>query len=67
MGAMGLTALLGFSFWLGTLFGQAPANISGAEFQEDMEFWNESCPYEETKSLEDNLRNYEAWATKNQK
>lgn len=40
---------------------------SGAEFQEDMEFWNESCPYEETKFLEDNLRNYEAWATKNQK
>ena len=34
LGAMGLTALLGFSFWLGTLFGQAPANISGAEFPE---------------------------------
>ena len=34
MGAMGLTALLGFSFWLGTLFGQAPANISGTEFPE---------------------------------
>ena len=50
-----------------TVGGTLRTGGSGAEFQEDMEFWNESCPYEETKSLEDNLRNYEAWATKNQK
>lgn len=31
---------------------------SGAEFQADYKFWDECCPYDESKTLEENLRNY---------
>lgn len=31
---------------------------SGAEFREDWDFWDEICPYDESKSLEENLRTY---------
>lgn len=37
---------------------------SGASFREDADFWDEYCPYDETKSLEENLRNYEAFSEK---
>ena len=31
---------------------------SGAEFQEDCNFWDEFCPYDEERTLEENLKNY---------
>lgn len=31
---------------------------SGAEFRANDKFWDENCPYDEGKSLEENLRNY---------
>ena len=33
---------------------------SGADFRDDADFWGDDCPYDETVSLEQNLRNYEA-------
>lgn len=35
---------------------------SGAEFREDFRFWDETCPYDESKTLEENLRAYERFA-----
>ncbi len=35
---------------------------SGGDFREDMDFWDEHCPYDESRSLEENLRSYEAYA-----
>lgn len=32
---------------------------SGGDFRDDMDFWDESCPYDDSVSLEENLRNYE--------
>lgn len=35
---------------------------SGADFREDGFLWDEFCPYDETISLEENLRNYEIFS-----
>lgn len=35
---------------------------SGVDFRQDMDFWGDDCPYDESKSLEENLRNYEMYA-----
>ena len=33
---------------------------SGADFREDAYFWDDFCPYDETLTMEENVRNYEA-------
>lgn len=43
-----------------TEHGSFRAGGSGADFREDMDFWGDDCPYDESVSLEQNLRNYEA-------
>lgn len=43
---------------LTTEHGNFRAGGSGADFREDMEFWDQFCPYDESKSLEENLRTY---------
>ena len=44
---------------LSTEGGTFRAGGSGAEFREDFQFWDETCPYDESKTLEENLRAYE--------
>ena len=34
-------------------------NLDGSEFEEDFKFWDEYCHYDESKTLEENLRHYE--------
>ena len=47
---------------LSTEGGELRIGGSGADFREDMDFWDEYCPYDERNSLEANLRSYEAFS-----
>ena len=47
---------------LSTEGGELRIGGSGADFREDMDFWDEYCPYDERNSLEENLRSYEAFS-----
>lgn len=42
--------------------GEFRSGGSGADFREDMDFWDEYCPYDENISMEENLRNYETFS-----
>lgn len=42
--------------------GEFRSGGSGGDFREDMDLWDEYCPYDENISLEENLRNYETFS-----
>lgn len=56
------SALEDSTLLLTTEHGEFRTGGSGGDFREDMDFWDEHCPYDENRSLEENLRRYEAYA-----
>ena len=52
----------GSTLLLTTEGGEFTTGGSGADSKENMDFWDEYCPYDESKSLEENLRNYESFS-----